>query len=268
MSPHPHAPVYQTALITGASSGIGKATAEVLAAEGYKLILLARRQDRLEALKSQLEIDCNTQCHLIACDINDHIQLKAELDALPNAFKPVDVLINNAGLALGLNPAHETDWNDWQTMIETNCLSLAFLTRQILPGLVKANHGHIINVGSIAGTYHYKGANVYGATKAFVEQFSVNLRSDLLGTAVRVTNLEPGLLNDSEFSLVRFKGDAQRADKVYEGLQPLKAADVAETVRWILQQPAHVNINRIEIMPVHQAPGGPTVAKTPLLNTN
>jgi NADP-dependent 3-hydroxy acid dehydrogenase YdfG len=159
-----------------------------------------------------------------------------------------------------MKPAHEADWIDWQTMINTNCMSLAFLTHQILPGLVKRNHGHIINIGSIAGTYHYKGANVYGATKAFVEQFSINLRSDLLGTALRVTNIEPGMLNESEFSLVRFKGDADRAEQVYAGLEPLKSSDIAESVDWILNQPAHVNINRVEIMPVHQAPGGPITA--------
>jgi len=247
---------YQTALITGASSGIGKATAEILAQQGLKLVLLARREERLQQLQAQLEP--LTQCHIIACDINDHSKLRQALDDLPQAFRSIDILINNAGLALGLNPAHETDWNDWQTMIETNCLSLAYLSRQLLPEMVSANHGHIINIGSIAGTYHYKGANVYGATKAFVEQFSINLRSDLLGTAVRVTNIEPGLLNESEFSLVRFKGDAERASRVYEGLEPLKSEDVAESVRWVLSQPPHVNINRIELMSVHQAPGGPT----------
>ncbi|MBD3776856.1 MAG: SDR family NAD(P)-dependent oxidoreductase [Thiotrichales bacterium] len=252
MAPH-LSPDYRVALITGASSGIGKATATVLAQAGYILILLARRENLLQALQSELA----TPSYIIACDINDHAALKTHLEALPEAFRPIDVLINNAGLALGLNPAHETDWQDWQTMIQTNCLSLAYLTRQILPSMVENNRGHIINIGSIAGTYHYKGANVYGATKAFVEQFSINLRSDLLGTAVRVTNLEPGLLNQSEFSLVRFKGDANRAGQVYEGVNPLKAEDVAEAIRWILEQPAHVNINRLEMMPVQQAPGGP-----------
>jgi len=143
----------------------------------------------------------------------------------------------------------------------SNCLSLAFLTRQILPGLVKRNYGHIINIGSIAGSYAYKGANVYGATKAFVEQFSSNLRSDLLGTAIRVTNIEPGMLNESEFSLVRFKGNEEKANQVYAGLEPLRSEDVAETIRWVLAQPAHVNINNIELMPVHQALAGPTTIK-------
>jgi len=249
----------KTALITGASSGIGRATALVLAKQGYKLILLARREQRLNDLKAQLSPI--TPCHIIACDINDHTQLLRELEQLPDNFKEIDVLINNAGLALGLNPAHQADWLDWQTMINTNCLSLAFLSRQILPGLVKRNFGHIINIGSIAGSYAYKGANVYGATKAFVAQFSSNLRSDLLGTAVRVTNIEPGMLNESEFSLVRFKGNEEQANDVYAGLEPLKSEDIAETIRWVLAQPAHVNINNIELMPVHQALAGPTTIK-------
>ena len=250
---------YQVALVTGASSGIGKAIAENLAKQGIKLILLARRVELLESLKSKLS--SQAPCHIIACDINDHATLKNALNSLPIDFQNIDILVNNAGLALGLSPAHEADWIDWQTMINTNCMSLAFLTRQILPGLVKHNHGHIINIGSIAGTYHYKGGNVYGATKAFVEQFSINLRSDLLGTAIRVTNIEPGMLNESEFSLVRFKGDETKADQVYADLEPLKSLDIAESVSWILNQPAHVNINRVEIMPVHQAPGGPITIK-------
>ena len=249
----------QTALITGASSGIGKATAELLAKQGVKLVLLARRENLLKTL--QLELSTSTPCHIIACDINNHKAILNALENLPNEFKNIDILINNAGFALGLKPAHETDWIDWQAMINTNCLSLAFLTRQILPGLVKRNQGHVINIGSIAGSYAYKGANVYGATKAFVEQFSSNLRSDLLGTAIRVTNIEPGMLNESEFSLVRFKGDKDKANDVYSGLEPLHSEDIAETIRWILAQPAHVNINNIEIMPVHQALAGPTTIK-------
>jgi len=245
----------QVALITGASSGIGKAIAQKLAADGFKLILLARRASRLEAL--QMALSNQTDCHIIACDINDHAKLLAELNSRPADFQNIDVLVNNAGLALGLNPAHETDWLDWQTMVNTNCLSLAFLTHHLLPSMVKRNQGHIINIGSIAGSYAYKGGNVYGATKAFVAQLSINLRSDLLGTALRVTNVEPGLLNESEFSLVRFKGDKSRAEQVYDNLVPLKSEDIGNTVSWIIQQPAHVNINRIEIMPVHQAPGGP-----------
>ena len=247
------------AFVTGASSGIGRAIAQELASEGFNVILLARREPMLQTLKAELahQVDC----HIIAGDINNHTQLAGALKSRPAGFDTIDVLINNAGLALGLNPAQEADWLDWQTMINTNCLSLAFLTHQLLPDMVKRNHGHIINIGSIAGTYAYKGGNVYGATKAFVEQLSINLRADLLGTALRVTNVEPGLLNESEFSLVRFKGDDKKASQVYDRLEPLKSEDVANAVSWIIQQPAHVNINRIEIMPVHQAPGGPITIK-------
>ena len=159
-------------------------------------------------------------------------------------------------MALGLEPADQTNWQDWQTMIETNCLSLTFITRQILPGMVKRNIGHIINIGSIAGSYQYKGGNVYGASKAFVEQFSMNLLTDLLGTKVRATVLMPGLLGDTEFSVVRFHGDQEEANNVYDGHQALKPEDIAETIRWVVGQPEHVNINRIEIMPTCQAPAG------------
>lgn len=245
----------RTALITGASSGIGKAIAYTLAKQGIKLILLARSQANLEHIKTQLSPF--TPCHIIACDINNHTQLAQELQSLPSEFADIDILINNAGLALGLEPAHQADWLDWQTMIHTNCLSLAFLTHRILPSMVERNGGHIINMGSIAGRYAYKGANVYGASKAFVEQFSSNLRSDLLGHAIRVTHIEPGLLNQSEFSQVRFKGDLDKAQQVYANLQPLCAQDVANCVAWVLAQPAHVNINLIELMPVHQALAGP-----------
>ncbi|WP_319381649.1 SDR family NAD(P)-dependent oxidoreductase [Thiomicrorhabdus sp.] len=247
-----------TALITGASSGIGRAIARKLAKDGYRLLLLARREEKLSILQTELQNLCEVD--ILVVDINDHEHLHRELQRHLQQT-PIDILINNAGLALGLEPADQTDWQDWRNMIETNCLSLAYITRQILPSMIEHNRGHIINMGSIAGSYAYKGANVYGASKAFVEQFSANLRSDLLGSAIRVTNIEPGLLGDSEFSQVRFKGDRQRAKSVYENLQPLKSEDIAESVAWVLQQPAHVNINRIEIMPVHQALGGPVVTR-------
>ncbi len=247
-----------TVLITGASMGIGKATAKTLANKDYNLILLARREDKLIELQAELT---GTNTHLIVCDINNHKQLKKELVELPNEFSNIDVLINNAGLALGLKSADQAEWSDWQTMIETNCVSLAFLSRQILPQMVQRNTGHIINIGSIAGSYAYKGGNVYGATKAFVEQFSINLRTDLLGTKVRVCNLAPGMLGKSEFSLVRFHGDEKAAKAVYEGVQALRPEDVAESIRWILEQPEHVNINSMEIMPTCQAPAGLAIAK-------
>ena len=245
----------KTALITGASVGIGRETAFALADEGYDLILLARRKDKLQCLAEELTV----ASHIIACDINNHTALKAEISALPGNFKNIDVLVNNAGLALGLEPANETDWNDWRTMIETNCLSLAYITRLILPGMVERNSGHVINIGSTAGSYQYRGGNVYGASKAFVDQFSMNLLTDLLGTKVRATLIAPGMLGDTEFSLVRFHGEQDQADKVYAGHQALKPEDVANSIRWIVCQPEHVNINRIEIMPTCQAPAGLTV---------
>ena len=241
------------ALITGASVGIGRATAIALAGAGYDLILLARREDKLLELAAEL---ASTNTFIMVCDINDHAELATQLSNLPEAFRGIDVLVNNAGLALGLEPADKTDWNDWQTMIGTNCLSLAFITRQILPSMVERNSGHIINIGSTAGSYQYRGGNVYGASKAFVDQFSMNLLTDLLGTQVRATLITPGMLGDSEFSLVRFHGDKKQAEKVYAGHQALKPEDVAETIRWVVCQPDHVNVNRIEIMPTCQAPAG------------
>jgi 3-hydroxy acid dehydrogenase/malonic semialdehyde reductase len=243
----------KTALITGASAGIGRATAFELAEHGYRLILIARREDKLKVLRAELH---SSNVHIIACDINDHEALDKQLAALPGAFKIVDVLINNAGLALGLDTADQANWHDWQTMVETNCLGLAYITRQILPSMVARNVGHIINIGSSAGTYAYKGANVYGATKAFVEQFSINLRCDLLGTPIRVCNVSPGMLGETEFSQVRFHGDKTAADAVYEGYQPLQPEDIASTISWVLAQPAHVNINQIDVMPTCQAPAG------------
>ena len=245
--------LYKVALITGASSGIGAATAQRLAKQGLKLILLARREDRLVDLKE--ELSHATQCHIIVSDVRDHKLISTKLAELPGVFRDIDILVNNAGLALGMEPAQVTLWEDWQQMIDTNCTALAFLTRQLLPGMVERNRGHIINIGSVAGDYAYPGGNAYGATKAFVERFSLNLKADLLGSAVRVTNIEPGITADSEFSLVRFHGDSERANKVYENIEPLLAEDIAEAVGWAIDQPAHVNINRIEMMPACQAAG-------------
>ena len=253
---------YKVAVVTGASSGIGKAIAESLAKQGVRLILIARRNDKLEILKRELQ--SYNECHVIACDITDKEKILEEIKSLPVEFSKVDVLINSAGLALGLETAQKTEWQDWETMLNVNCLSLAYLTHLLLPGMVERNLGHIINIGSTAGTYPYKGANVYGATKAFVEQFTLNLKADLLGTAVRVTNIEPAMVGDSEFSLVRFKGDKDKANEVYEGLKPLCPADISECAIWVLLQPAHVNINRIEMMPTSQAPSHLAVSKKSL----
>ncbi len=241
---------YKVAVVTGASSGIGKAIAESLAKQNIRLILVARRQDKLEQLQSELQ----THSHVISCDITDKNKIKEALNNLPDEFSNIDVLINCAGLALGLEDAQETEWSDWETMLNVNCMALSYITHLLLPGMVARDCGHIVNIGSTAGTYPYPGANIYGATKAFVEQFSLNLKADLLGTAVRVTNIAPAMVGESEFSLVRFKGNEEKAQKVYEGLKPLTPADVAESALWVLIQPAHVNINRIEMMPVSQAP--------------
>lgn len=251
---------YQTAFISGASSGFGLAIAKRFAAKKFRLILLARRGDRLQNLAQELSKD--VACYCIACDISDQKKLRGEFEKIPTDFEDIDILVNNAGLALGLEPAHKTDWQDWQTMIDTNCTGLALLTRLTLPGMVSRNRGHIVMIGSTAGTYPYPGGNVYGATKAFVKQFSLNLRADLLGTAVRVTDIEPGMADGSEFSLVRFKSDAEKAAKVYQGVKALHPDDVAECVTWVISQPSHVNINRMEIMPVCQATGPLAVFRT------
>lgn len=248
----------KTALVTGASSGIGRATAIALAEDGYQLILLARREEKLTSLANELS---ETACHIIACDINDRNKIDAALASLPEPFKKIDVLVNNAGLALGVEPTENTDWEDWQTMIETNCIALAYISRKILPSMKEHDSGYIVNMGSTAGSYNYRGGNIYGATKAFVDHFSMNLRTDLFGTQVRVCNIQPGLLGESEFSLVRFHGDQKAAKEFYDGSEPLRPQDVAEAVRWVVAQPPHVNINRLEIMPTCQAPAGLAVSR-------
>lgn len=244
----------KTILITGASAGIGKATAELLALDGHRLILTARRADKLAELAATLP--CET--HLLTFDIRDKASTLAAMRSLPEAWKTIDVLVNNAGLALGLEPFDTANPDDWQVMIETNIMGLLTLTREILPAMKARGRGHIVNLSSIAGSYHYPGAHVYGASKAFITYLSLAMRADLLGTPIRVTNIEPGMV-DTEFSMVRFKGDEQRADAVYANSEPLHAEDIAETIRWAIAQPAHVNINRIELMATCQAPGGPKV---------
>jgi len=243
---------YKVVLVTGASSGIGEAIAERFSTENAKLILLARRRDKLNTVATRLSKF--SDCRIIACDLTDKTFLRTELMNLPPDFKNVDVLVNNAGLALGLEPAQRASWQEWQTMIDTNITALAFITHLLLPGMVERNRGHIVNIGSVAGTYAYSGGNVYAASKAFVEHFSRNLKSDLLGTGVRITNIEPGMVSGSEFSLIRFGGDKERAQNVYAGAQPLMPDSIAESVFWAVSQPTHVNICRIEIMPVCQAP--------------
>jgi 3-hydroxy acid dehydrogenase/malonic semialdehyde reductase len=241
-----------TILITGATSGFGKACARRFAEADWRLILTGRRKDRLSALQEELQ--GKTSVHSFELDVRHQESVMTGLMRLPEKFSEVDVLVNNAGLALGLEPAPEADLSDWNTMVDTNIKGLMYCTRAILPGMVERNQGHIVNIGSIAGDWPYPGGNAYGATKAFVKQFSRNLRADLSGTAIRVTNIEPGLA-ETEFSVVRFKGDAEKASKVYEGTQPITAQDIADMIYWVVDLPSHININRLEVMPVCQTWG-------------
>ena len=242
--------------MTGASVGIGRAVAAELAANGYNLILMARRAEKLAELTEQLNQEYGTHSHVIAVDVNQHDKVAAALAARPPEFITVDVLVNNAGLALGTDPAQSASWSDWYLMIQTNCMALAHLTHLLLPSMLEQNKGHVVNIGSIAGNYPYRGGNVYGATKAFVDQFSANLRTDVLGTRIRVTNLIPGLLEGTEFSIVRMHGDEEKAGKVYDGLEAMQPEDVAEAVRWVVSLPQRVNINRLELMALSQSAGG------------
>lgn len=243
--------VQMIAMVTGASSGFGESISRQLVQAGYKVIGTGRRAERLAALADEL----GEQFLPLAFDVQDKAATRAAIAALPAEWSEVDLLVNNAGLALGLEPAHKADLEDWEQMIATNISGLTLLTRLLLPGMVARNRGHVINIGSIAGTYPYPGGNVYGATKAFVKQFSLNLRADLAGTAIRVTNVEPGLCGGTEFSNVRFHGDDAKAASVYQGVEAIQPEDIANTVLWVSQQPAHVNINSIEIMPVAQTFG-------------
>jgi 3-hydroxy acid dehydrogenase/malonic semialdehyde reductase len=237
------------ALVTGATSGFGDACAEALVRAGMRIIATGRRKERLEALAARLGKD---KIHPLVLDVQDRAAVEEAVASLPPALSAIDVLVNNAGLALGLEPAQRASLDEWDTMIATNCRGLVTMTRAVLPGMVERNRGHVVNVGSVAALYPYPGGNVYGATKAFVHQFTLNLRADLLGTAVRATVVEPGMA-ETEFSLVRFQGDAAKASKVYEGVKPLSAQDIAETILWIVSLPAHVNVNTIELMPTQQA---------------
>jgi 3-hydroxy acid dehydrogenase / malonic semialdehyde reductase len=233
------------AFVTGASSGFGAAIARRFAADGARVIAAARRAERLD--------DLGPGVLPLQLDVRDRVAVEHAVAALPEEYAAVDVLVNNAGLALGFEPAQEADLDHWEQMVDTNCKGLMYCTRAILPGMVERGRGHVINLGSIAATYPYPGGNVYGATKAFVRQLSLNLRSDLHGTGVRVTCIEPGLAGGSEFSLVRFGGDQEKSDALYAGTQPLTPEDIAESVRWAASLPAHVNINTIELTPVAQS---------------
>ncbi len=246
-------------LVTGASSGFGAAIARIFVGAGHRVIAAARRTDRLQSLADAL----GPALLPITLDLCEQARLSKLPESLPCDFAGVDVLVNNAGLALDLVPAHQAQLDDWQTMINTNISGLVHITHAFLSGMVQRNRGHIMNIGSIAGSYPYPGSNVYGATKAFVRQFSLNLRADLAGTALRVTNIEPGLCGGTEFSRVRFKGDIEKASAPYQGTQPLSAEDIAELVYWAATRPAHVNINTLEVMPVAQSFGAFRIHRKP-----
>ena len=237
-----------TVLVTGASSGFGAAIARRFAAGGARVVAAARRTDRLRELADEL----GESVLPVEVDVTDDRAVAGLVDGLPAEFAAIDVLVNNAGLALGLEPAQRAELDDWDRMLDTNCKGLVHVTRAVLPGMVERGRGHVVNLGSVAGTYPYPGGNVYGATKAFVHQFSLNLRSDLHGTGVRVTSIEPGMA-DTEFSVVRFAGDEAKAGAVYGGMQPLTADDIADAVAWATSTPPHVNVNTIELMPTAQS---------------
>jgi len=239
-------------LITGATSGFGEATAERFAKEGYKVIITGRRKERLDAFKARFpKADILTLCF----DVSDRKAVFDAINTLPEAYKSIDILVNNAGLALGLGRAPEADLDEWDTMIDTNIKGLLYVTKAVLPLMVARKSGYIFNLGSIAGNWPYEGGNVYGATKAFVKQFSLNLRTDLRGTNIRVTNIEPGFA-ETEFSDVRFKGDKEKAAQVYKGTKALDKEDIAHTIFTLSQLPAHVDVTRIEIMPTMQTCNG------------
>ena len=241
----------RTLLVTGATAGFGAAIAERFAGAGWRVVATGRRSDRLQTLVERFGADL---VHPAAFDIRDADAMQAALDAIPAPFRDIDVLVNNAGLALGTAPAQRADLAQWRQMIDTNVTALVTLTRALLPTLV-ARRGAIVNVSSTAGKYPYTGGNVYGGTKAFVSQFSLNLRADLHGTGVRVTTLEPGMA-ETEFTLVRTHGDQAASDALYAGAQPMTATDIAETLWWIANLPPHLNINRLEVMPVSQSFAG------------
>jgi len=236
------------ALVTGASSGIGAATARGLAGAGYRLILCGRREERLDALAAELAVPCQ----VLVFDVADFAMAEVALASLPDDWRAVDLLVNNAGNAHGLAPVHEGSLADWDAMLDSNVRGLLYLTRLVSPGMVERRSGHVVNIGSIAGRQAYANGTVYCATKTAVAMLSDGMRIDLNPYGIKVTNIEPGMV-ETEFSLVRFKGDAERADNVYKGLTPLTAEDVAETIVWVATRPAHVMVGDILLLPTAQA---------------
>jgi serine 3-dehydrogenase len=245
----------RTALITGATAGIGEAAARAFVAAGWRVIGTGRRGDRLDALADEL----GEAFHGAKFDVRDEATRDAALDALPQAFRTIDLLVNNAGLALGTRPAQDSDVDQWKVMIDTNVVALVSLTRKLLPDLIE-RQGAVINLSSVAANYPYIGGNVYGGTKAFVRQFSLGLRADLAGTGVRVTSIEPGMV-ETEFTVVRTGGDQSASDKLYGGADPMTGEDIARTLLWVAELPPHLNINTLELMPVRQSFAGFSVAR-------
>ncbi|MDR9827189.1 SDR family NAD(P)-dependent oxidoreductase [Vibrio sp. FNV 38] len=239
-----------TVLITGATSGFGQAAARRFAEQGYQLILTGRRQSRLDALADELTPSCSV--YTSALDVRDSNSIVQMVADLPEQYQNIEILINNAGLALGASAANEASLEDWHTMIDTNVTGLVNVTHALLPILLEQPKATIINLASIAANWCYPGAHVYGASKAFVAQFSRNLRSDFAGTGLRVTSLEPGL-SESEFSLVRFNGDQEKYNQIYNGTNPIQPEDIADIMLWVAEQPSHLNINSLEVMPTSQA---------------
>jgi 3-hydroxy acid dehydrogenase / malonic semialdehyde reductase len=246
-------------LVTGTSSGFGAAIVRRFAAQSHHVIAVGRRKDRLSALANEIG---GAKVHVVSLDVRDRDAVMTAIAELPAQLSEITILVNNAGLARGLEPAHKAQLDAWDEMVDTNVKGLMYMTRAVLPGMVARNQGHVINMGSIAGTYAYPGGNVYGASKAFVRQFSLNLRADLTGTKVRVTDIEPGLVGGTEFSSVRFDGDSERAAKIYQGADALTPDDIAEAVHWVANLPARVNINTLEMMPVTQTFGPLPVHRT------
>lgn len=240
-----------TVLITGATSGIGAATARRFGLAGARVIAAGRRADRLIALRDEIGP------HLLPLevDVRDKAALEAAIAGLPAAFANINIVFANAGLALGLEPAHKADLKDWEDMVDTNIKGLLYTVRATLPGMVERGEGHVVFTGSVAGDYAYPGGNAYGGTKAFVKQFALNLMADLAGTKVRVTNIEPGMV-ETEFSLVRFHGDESKSDAVYSGADPLTGEDIAEQIFFCCTVPRHVVINRLQVLPVSQTFAG------------
>ena len=243
--------------VTGATAGFGTAIARSFLKEGAKVIGTGRRQDRLDSLKKEL----GANFYGLKFDVGKRSEVEKAIGGLSGELAAVDILVNNAGGALGLDPAQSANLDDWDGMVDSNVKGLIYCTRLLLPGMIDRKRGHIINLGSVAGEWPYPGGNVYCGVKAFVRQFSLSVRSDLLGTGVRVTDVEPGLAGGTEFSQVRFKGDEKKAAAVYEGVQPLTPEDIADAVHWVATRPAHVNVNTISIMPANQAFGGLSVKR-------